>query len=825
MADFKRIIQRTTNSERVETGVADLQPNEICIVEDGEELIYKDRNGNIISVSKDKYKVGTIEDLKKSKKYKVGDVVEVLGYYSAGDGAGHPRQKKPSGYTGADAVIGADGSIWGVVHSGKVNVSWFGAKGDGINDDAAFLKMSHNYAFILGLRVVYQKAGVYLIDCSKSSNLGISLGYYVDFNFSTLKFKIPNWNFPPVFITQDEEYSSLTFEGSKITKGTTIQSNFNKLKLSFLKLSGEVNSIKSTPYQLEEPLATTSGGCLIGRPVVERDMTKNIVEYRELTNPTIFKNLTIFEEYEGGQLDIVEKHNYRLFHIKDRDFITFENIKFDNNEFVASRSGFYIERCFSVTIENVINSGFAKVGEQQGVNSAWGYPFNLYFCVDVKVKNFKNHHSNEHDWGSTIGMNNCKLISCDDCNLYAPDQHSLIQDLKITNSTISRSSISGDGYRIYDNVTFIKSHPSPNEYLFSFRGESLTNNNNSFEGEIIVKNSRLLIESYLKFRHFKLINFDGATKLENSISDKFFDKFTLDNFEIEVVGGGIPTFSFFTFAQTEKRYFKNFTVKNCDFSKVSLMQSGKTNYDFVLKHQITPARNVNGYPIKPSMYIEFDNVVFSEDIFESAEKRKGFSYFQYNDSLSFNTEVPKITYRNCKNVAFLFGGSGIVNINNCNVKNLYLGGGTQPSRKAKVILNNSFASDWSSIDIPSQIAIDSTSFYIEKNTKIENVTGLYLQTVDLSSYHSDLKQRQTFFRDNYGEKLGFIVDVISNQLNTPYYTSKMEEQGILGKYYAYLDELHEYEKQSNSEIMTLEIRQAPILPKVIEDFAKEYNLI
>lgn len=80
-------------------------------------------------------KIATIDKLLKSVNYKVGDVVEVLGYYTAGDGAGHLRQKMAVGYAGQDAVIGADGSIWGIVHNEEVSVSWFGAKGDGANDD------------------------------------------------------------------------------------------------------------------------------------------------------------------------------------------------------------------------------------------------------------------------------------------------------------------------------------------------------------------------------------------------------------------------------------------------------------------------------------------------------------------------------------------------------------------------------------------------------------------------------------------------------------------------------------------------------------------
>ncbi|MGL5229576.1 MAG: hypothetical protein ACRC8F_02010 [Cetobacterium sp.] len=152
--------------------MADLQPNEICIVEDVEELIYKDRNGKYISVSKDKYKVDTIEDLKKSKKYKIGDIVEVLGYYSKGDGAGHRRQKVAEGYTGEDAVIGADESIWKVVLSDYIDIRWLGAKNDGTTDISEIInklntitdtdKVITQGSYLLNKKI--QLAGVWIVN-------------------------------------------------------------------------------------------------------------------------------------------------------------------------------------------------------------------------------------------------------------------------------------------------------------------------------------------------------------------------------------------------------------------------------------------------------------------------------------------------------------------------------------------------------------------------------------------------------------------------------------------------------------------------------------
>ncbi|MEG2610510.1 MAG: hypothetical protein RSA91_07625 [Bacilli bacterium] len=124
MAEFKRIIQRITNSGRIESGAAQLEQNELCIVEDTEELIYKNKNGKYISVSKDKYTVDNIEKLKESNNYKIGDVIKVSGFYIPSDGKHHLR--KISKQNDLSGILLNNGLYANIVSKDEVNLSWFG---------------------------------------------------------------------------------------------------------------------------------------------------------------------------------------------------------------------------------------------------------------------------------------------------------------------------------------------------------------------------------------------------------------------------------------------------------------------------------------------------------------------------------------------------------------------------------------------------------------------------------------------------------------------------------------------------------------------------
>lgn len=87
------------------------------------------------------YVSNTIEELK-AMALKQGDVVEVLGYYQADDGATHKRL-----ITQADDGSGVqlDNRLWAnILHNGEVNVDWFGAKGNGTDDDTNNIQKSIN---------------------------------------------------------------------------------------------------------------------------------------------------------------------------------------------------------------------------------------------------------------------------------------------------------------------------------------------------------------------------------------------------------------------------------------------------------------------------------------------------------------------------------------------------------------------------------------------------------------------------------------------------------------------------------------------------------
>lgn len=101
--------------------LGDKPTDEYIIQESGEIQL---NNGLFAKKVSFKYIAQTIEEMQKLA-LKVGDVVEVLGYYQAGDGAGHKRviAQEDDG----SGVLLENGLYANIVHDNYIQASWFGA--------------------------------------------------------------------------------------------------------------------------------------------------------------------------------------------------------------------------------------------------------------------------------------------------------------------------------------------------------------------------------------------------------------------------------------------------------------------------------------------------------------------------------------------------------------------------------------------------------------------------------------------------------------------------------------------------------------------------
>lgn len=102
--------------------LGDKPTDEYIIQESGEIEL---SNGLFAKKVSFKYIAKTIEEMQKLA-LKVGDVIEVLGYYQAGDGAGHKR--KIESEDDGSGVLLENGLYANIVHNGEVKVSWFGIR-------------------------------------------------------------------------------------------------------------------------------------------------------------------------------------------------------------------------------------------------------------------------------------------------------------------------------------------------------------------------------------------------------------------------------------------------------------------------------------------------------------------------------------------------------------------------------------------------------------------------------------------------------------------------------------------------------------------------
>lgn len=770
MADFKRIIQRTTNSERVETGVADLQPNEICIVEDGEELIYKDRNGKIISVSKDKYKVNIIEDLKNSTKYKIGDVIEVLGYYTPGDGGGHSRQKVAEGYIGEDKIIGYDGSIWKIMFSGKIHVSWLGAKGDGITDDTLAIQKSIRFE-----NVIFDKK-TYLVD-----NLSIN----TDVNF----------------LGKDSIFKSKLFQDGNtknILESEAIDSNIIFKNITFdgaCDLKGSINL--DNMIRIKKADTVTFDNCGFTR-YGALDKAEDVYLYNRLgVMAQIFNckkvniiNCNFYNNRGNEQIQVMTDGTV------DCILTVYGNRIFENSEAYAwllpmnLKKGIVVNNYLNGNRRTFINlmssnifiaNNYIANTSSRGIASESG---GLTRTENITISN--NYIENCAE--GAININGGNLIITGNKAINCSNYACRIGGIIIDSKWLTLNPLAPTETKILKNIKIYDNDFSETNGQIRVLNET-KETEKSYCENIIIGDNKLKNSGFL----FYLNNCRKVKIKDNDIKNYGVNASVIpfrledDNYDIDFLGNTLEGYMYriLQLVGTDARTLENLFIKDNNFksspSGLITGNSGATIKNITLE-------NNNGYFTysTDSDYNSYLNVVkfYNGNIQEQSFAKFGIIKTS-NGTLIPVTKNCTSSNRDLSNIIVNSLNVGFGEFN-CNfIENIKIGD--------TFTFNTGF--------IGTVIYIENNKFYTSPSPSAA-IENSIITFVDSSILNIAL-------------------------LNDPYYIMEMQNRGIYQEYHTYRNDLNKYEKSQNivEGVMNLNVFEKPQIPESIVEFAKEYNII
>lgn len=497
--------------------------------------------GNNVS----KATVPDIETLKGLKYLAVGDIVQLNGYYQAGDGAHHKR-KIESADDGSGVQL-ANGLWANIVHNGEVHFKIFGGK-NGSNSNYI---QYHTYCDANNIIASYQGMSI-VIDTSVVRDIII----------------VKN----PVIFECDLKVDRKVIASRPIFRflGDTYQ--FKNLDLDYGDYSDRIIGldvpdssyvrwyIPDIPYEvgisgeIYEHFIHVHEGITIGKSFAP--FIGNVkVYYRPINNRGYdFKNINLeICEYESK----IEEFYFNIFEIRDLDNITIENFILNQTKITNSKSIFSFLSCSMINIKN-----FVYPGIDNSYGKAYGYGVTFDECIDVNMDSFLGNRdisANRKAW-SSYGANRVKKMCVRNSNIYRYDNHSFIQDLYAENNVSTGSALSGNGFRKFIDCTFIFSGTG---YVTETRGNSNAYETNGFfDGEVLLKNCTIHLEGESDFSLY----FVRVCRTKKSLKDTLFNRYTIDG--LSITGNPNVNVRFFNSGGTDanKRAFHQINIMNCDLS-------------------------------------------------------------------------------------------------------------------------------------------------------------------------------------------------------------------------------------------------------------------
>lgn len=373
----------------------------------------------------------TIAEMQKDSKLKAGKVVEVLGYYQAGDGANHKRliasEDDGSG-------IQLSNGLWAnIVHNGDICYTIFGAKLDGTTNDFESIKKCHNYANTHNINIKLRKSGII-------NFIGeVVVKTSIDFNNSVILSKDENKTSSYKFIN-DEDFVKKEINATPFTDTQNYfeflkeQPNNTVVRIADTEVytvrddSGKISQYYRNDlllHTLRGTTSTTTIGCY-------DDVSKIEFYTRKMDKPQCIKNFIYKSEMSKN---VTGLFNFVIY----RDNFTIENVIIDPSldsmvlDIASAFKGqvFSIINCYNITLKNIIGNNITGLNQSYEFTGRSGYVINLETVTSVIFDNVQLNGS----WGA-IGNNKINNVIVQNSKLNRFDCHLYCKDIKILNTDL-----------------------------------------------------------------------------------------------------------------------------------------------------------------------------------------------------------------------------------------------------------------------------------------------------------------------------------------------------------------------------------------------------
>lgn len=619
----------------------------------------------------------SVKELTDDQSLRENDLVKVLGYYEVGDGGAAEYTIIKENATDKDEYsVKVNKNLHAIlVDPTYVNYKMFGAKGDGLNNDAVQISKAHDFANKKEIPIKNYSGEFWLKESVKIIiQTNVDWGqtvFHIDESFNkpgTYRFQVKSSKETENIQLNENQKKELISNLNNGAKVIPLLANYQNYMIQIADNNDRVGyrsgaSFKGQSWAKEELFYVEQGGKLIGDIAWQfKDYTKLNAIYCENNYLTI----TGGTFYLSGDSPSTEKGEYmsngirvnRSRTIISNQWLGLEPGKFDNTT-TNPRSGFYsFSNVYDVKLENVRLIPYEQDRGSEELNVRSGtYGISMVRVLKSYFKNVTAEGSRSY-WG-VFGSNLNKDFVIEDCQLNRVDVHFHCWNLSIRNSKIGMKgiTITGGGDLIVENT----SNEAP--YFINFRSDF----GSRWDGNIYINNCKLL--SYPEAKKTGILYFNPQN-FDYKYPVSFGHNVVINNFktllsgakEFEIVH--LPNFSKFKSGENtilpSSIQVRNVATEGTA-EKITLMklaeQSGyKTahcNSESLTKYQ-------------------FNSDILFENIKTLSERAP--VEFQMNKSVEKNSKMlfqPKIRLLNIDNINIQHSGNAAsFYLENCNVKSI-----------------------------------------------------------------------------------------------------------------------------------------------------------